>query len=785
MKLHYIQPLKQPNSVDESIAVVGIDASRNRSGGAKTHLLGILSAVDPRDYGISLVHVWSYQTLLNALPNQPWLIKHNPPELEKSLFHQLWWQYYKLPKEIMKSACNVILSTSAGSICKYHPNIVMSRDMLSFESGEMQRYGFSFARFRLFLLQYMQVSSLRNATGVIFLTNYASNVIQQFTGELSNFRVIPHGISDAFRQKSSEGFWVEPAGDIKCVYISNTDLYKHQWHVVKAIRTLRDAGYPVSLSLIGGGFGKAKALLDEAISKEDPSGKFVELIDAVSHNSIPSYLAETDIFIFASSCENMPNTLVEAMASGLPIACSNRGPMPEILQDAGVYFDPEDSESIAESLTTLLNNKQLRHEMAMKAKKLSRQYSWIRCASETWKFLSELSQRSWLHYIQPLKQPNSVDESIAVVGIDASRNRSGGAKTHLLGILSAVDPRDYGISLVHVWSYQTLLNALPNQPWLIKHNPPELEKSLFHQLWWQYYKLPKEIMKSACNVILSTSAGSICKYHPNIVMSRDMLSFESGEMQRYGFSFARFRLFLLQYMQVSSLRNATGVIFLTNYASNVIQQFTGELSNFRVIPHGISDAFRQKSSEGFWVEPAGDIKCVYISNTDLYKHQWHVVKAIRTLRDAGYPVSLSLIGGGFGKAKALLDEAISKEDPSGKFVELIDAVSHNSIPSYLAETDIFIFASSCENMPNTLVEAMASGLPIACSNRGPMPEILQDAGVYFDPEDSESIAESLTTLLNNKQLRHEMAMKAKKLSRQYSWIRCASETWKFLLSEVA
>jgi len=46
------------------------------------------------------------------------------------------------------------------------------------------------------------------------------------------------------------------------------------------------------------------------------------------------------------------NILVEAMASGLPIACSNRGPMPEVLGDAGVYFDPEDPHDIARALRT-------------------------------------------------------------------------------------------------------------------------------------------------------------------------------------------------------------------------------------------------------------------------------------------------------------------------------------------------------------------------------------------------------------------------------------------------
>lgn len=59
---------------------VAIDASRNRSGGAKAHLIGILNAIDPRDHNIAKVHVWSYDSLLEQLPDTPWLIKHSPPK---------------------------------------------------------------------------------------------------------------------------------------------------------------------------------------------------------------------------------------------------------------------------------------------------------------------------------------------------------------------------------------------------------------------------------------------------------------------------------------------------------------------------------------------------------------------------------------------------------------------------------------------------------------------------------------------------------------------------------
>jgi glycosyltransferase involved in cell wall biosynthesis len=51
----------------------------------------------------------------------------------------------------------------------------------------------------------------------------------------------------------------------------------------------------------------------------------------------------------------MPNILLEAMAAGLPIACSNRGPMPEVLGTAGLYFNPENPAEIACAIRTVID----------------------------------------------------------------------------------------------------------------------------------------------------------------------------------------------------------------------------------------------------------------------------------------------------------------------------------------------------------------------------------------------------------------------------------------------
>jgi glycosyltransferase involved in cell wall biosynthesis len=177
------------------------------------------------------------------------------------------------------------------------------------------------------------------------------------------------------------------------LYVSNAALYKHQWVVVKALAELRRRGRDVELLLAGGGSGRAQRLLEAEIAAADPESTFVRCLGFIEHASLPPLLAEADLFVFASSCENMPNTLVEAMAVGLPIACSDRGPMPEVLRDGGVYFDPEDASSVASAIDELICDETLRMSKAARAKKLAGEYSWARCAAETWDFIRAVAGR--------------------------------------------------------------------------------------------------------------------------------------------------------------------------------------------------------------------------------------------------------------------------------------------------------------------------------------------------------------------------------------------------------
>lgn len=374
---------------------IGIDASRNRSGGARAHLTGILSECDPGKHGIQVIHVWAFRALLDQLPDYPWLIKHNPIALEQPLIKQLVWQATSLASEVKSAGCDILFTTDASTLCRFKPMVVLSQDLLSYEPGMTRYYGFGLARLRLLAILVLQNLAFRRAAGVIFLTHYAAKVIQQSCGRLPSIVCIPHGVDATFKKSQPVNTWpVAGERSTRCIYVSNAEMYKYQWMVVKAIAALRQRGHSVSLTLVGGGKGPAQKLLENSIALLDPNRIFVEQLDFLPKDQLTTHLAEADLFVFASGCETFGITLLEGMTVGLPIACSERSSLPETLQDGGVYFNPENADSIAASIEQIIQSPALRLAISQRAKALSQQYSWKRCADETFAFVAETYLRT-------------------------------------------------------------------------------------------------------------------------------------------------------------------------------------------------------------------------------------------------------------------------------------------------------------------------------------------------------------------------------------------------------
>lgn len=376
---------------------IGIDASNLRAGGGITHLVELLRAANPQVHGFDQVIVWAGSVTLAKLEERGWLRKEHDSLLERPLPYRIYWQRYKLAELARAAGCDVLFVPGGPDASGFRPIITMSRNLLPFEWREMRRYGFSWTTLRLLLLHFTQTRTFRRADGLIFLTQYAQGVVMKSVGKNGGkLTVIPHGIDQRFscppraQHEISEFTTDNP---FRLLYVSIVNVYKHQWHVAEAVAQLRASGFPVILDLMGPAYAPALARLNETLQRVDPESRFIRYRGAVPYEELHGLYAAADINVFASSCENMPNILLEGMASGLPIACSNRGPMPEILGDFGVYFDPEQPDEIAQALRNLLEDPDLRTRYASGVYKKAKTYSWERCANETFSFINQVAKK--------------------------------------------------------------------------------------------------------------------------------------------------------------------------------------------------------------------------------------------------------------------------------------------------------------------------------------------------------------------------------------------------------
>lgn len=375
--------------------ILGIDAFNLSFGGGVTHLVELLRNADPQKFGFQKVIIWGSASTLMKIEDRSWLCKQPLPALDRGLLRRLLWHKFELKRLAKNAQCNILFSPGGTSLSGFYPSVTMCRNMLPFEWREIRRPGFRLQSFKLLLLRWVQLISFRRASGLIFLTTYAKSSITKLV-QLTPDRLttIPHGISFDFFMPPRPQLPISEysiQSPYTLIYVSKTDLYKHHDKLVCAVGRLRNQGYPLRLILVGPK-GSGAYNLEVAINKVDPRGLFISYLGSIPYNEINALYQSADLGVFASSCENMPNILIELMASGLPIACSCSGPMPEVLGLGGDYFEPEISESITTCLKGLIDSPERRRGISNVSFKEAQRFSWKNCADLTFSFLEKLSR---------------------------------------------------------------------------------------------------------------------------------------------------------------------------------------------------------------------------------------------------------------------------------------------------------------------------------------------------------------------------------------------------------
>ncbi|MBT5823687.1 glycosyltransferase [Candidatus Peregrinibacteria bacterium] len=367
------------------------------------------------------------------------------------------------------------------------------------------------------------------------------------------------------------------------------------------------------------------------------------------------------------------------------------------------------------------------------------------------------------------------------LAIDASRCRSGGAERHLAGILNNLIIDETPFTSILVWIPQSFSEELPSAEWLEIRHPRLLINNLIGELVWQACSLSGLLKGFEADILLTADASSLCFFSPNVVISQDLSSFEPEVMKSAG-GMVRLRLQIIKWIQVFSLRRAETCIYQSSYAQSVINSVVRSDKESAVIAHGVGSPEARWSSEKF-LRKKRDIdkyKCLYVSPFAHYKKQLELVKAIRICRNQGLDLSLELIGGGAGDyADQVLKEIeISKQE--GCKIIVKGFMNHKEVLESMSDADLFLFPSTCETFGITLAEAMSIGVPIICANSSSLPDLLEDGGLYCDPNRPASISDCILEAVSNPIDTVNRAALARKISGKLSWRKASVETFKVI-----
>jgi glycosyltransferase involved in cell wall biosynthesis len=162
-------------------------------------------------------------------------------------------------------------------------------------------------------------------------------------------------------------------------------------------------------------------------------------------------------------------------------------------------------------------------------------------------------------------------------------------------------------------------------------------------------------------------------------------------------------------------------------------------------------------------------------------HTWHhknhrtAIAALRILRDK-YGLTPALIcTGGAREAQPAIEQQIVEGGLQNQ-VRSLGYLPHGDLPTLYRGAAGLLFPSLFEGFGMPVLEAMACGCPVVCSNTSSLPEIAGDAALLADPNDAEAFADGLARLLCEDDLRAELRERGLAQAARFSWRRHTLET---------
>lgn len=165
---------------------------------------------------------------------------------------------------------------------------------------------------------------------------------------------------------------------------------------------------------------------------------------------------------------------------------------------------------------------------------------------------------------------------------------------------------------------------------------------------------------------------------------------------------------------------------------------------------------------------------LHVGTIEPRKNLNRLLEAIHRLRNAGEDIRLVMAG-----SKGWLYQGFFQrleELELGDAVSLPGYVPDSDLPALYSGARLVVLPSLYEGFGLPVLEGMACGVPVACSNASSLPEVGGGATHYFDPTDVAAMADAILSIWRDEELQEEMRRAGLARAAQLSWRRAAEET---------
>jgi len=369
-----------------------------------------------------------------------------------------------------------------------------------------------------------------------------------------------------------------------------------------------------------------------------------------------------------------------------------------------------------------------------------------------------------------------------LIGIDASRaNRE--KKTgvewyawHVIEKLKDLIPDNIRVVLYSDTELKGELSKLPKN-W---------ESKVLHWLpkrFWTQIRLSWEMITNPPNVLFVPS-----HVFPIIHPKKTIMTVHDVAAIKFPNSYSKFDRWYTIWPAKFAVQNLWKVIVPSEFTKKELLS-TGELEGMsdkvNVVHHGYDERYkkivdREKVEE---VLKKYNIKRPYLLSIGRLEERKNTKRIVQSFNQISYNyktksydlVLIGVPGFGYESVKKIIEDSPHKDK-----IILPGWVDPEDIIYIMNGAEIFVFPSLYEGFGLPIIDAMASGVPVVTSSGLSLEGMVGSACVYVNPEDVWDITKGITEILNNVELRNNKIKEGLSRVGNFSWDRCAEETYKLL-----